>query len=509
MEAGLFRFLRFSLGLDGEVKGLLDGRKGCFDWDACYQFAKRQTLVGVLFDGIQRLPKELAPARPLLLRWLSDSESIRRRNMRMDRASAYIYNKVCAAGFRCCILKGQGNALLYPHPSSRTPGDVDVWVMANREELRHIALSLTEGDGSSLQESLNHIGLTVHGVSVELHSTPALLNSPLHNSRLQKWLKRNADLQCSNRIALPNNAGEVAVPTLSFNIIYQLCHLFHHCFYEGVGLRQIVDYYFVLKNTDFSGNTNGVSGNTDCDGVLLNTDFTDNTDRIGVNAESDGSLMNTDCTDLTNKVDGNTDGDVFLLNTNYTDLTDRVDGKTEEHSCDSGDSCSSSLTTDSSLTNRVDGKTEKHSCDSGDSCSSLLTTDSSGLKDGLVVSEELGGLQEELKWLGLWEFAGAVMYVLREVMGLDEKRMICAPDERRGRLLLEEIMAGGNFGHYDERNHFGQGALWHNIQRFRRDWRMLRFYPSEALSEPLFRVCHFLWRWKQKHTGKPKEHNSN
>lgn len=161
------------------------------------------------------------------------------------------------------------------------------------------------------------------------------------------------------------------------------------------------------------------------------------------------------------------------------------------------------------LTNGVDGNARKHSCDSGDSCSSLLTMDSSGLMDGLVVTEELVALQEELKWLGLGEFAGAVMYVLREVMGLDEKRMICAPDERRGRLLLEEIMAGGNFGHYDERNHFGQGALWHNIQRFRRDWRMLRFYPSEALSEPLFRACHFLWRWKQKHTGMPKERNLN
>lgn len=442
MEAGLFRFLRFSLGLEGEVKGLLDGRKGTFDWDACYRFAKRQTLVGVLFDGIQRLPKELAPTRPLLLRWLSDSESIRRRNMRMDRASAYIYNKVCAAGFRCCILKGQGNALLYPHPSSRIPGDVDVWVMANREELRRIALSLTEGDGSSLQESLNHIGLTVHGVSVELHSTPALLNSPLPNSRLQKWLKRNADLQCSNRIALPNNAGEVAVPTLSFNIIYQLCHLFHHCFYEGVGLRQIVDYYFVLKNVDFFGNSNGVSGNTDC--------FSGNTD-------CDGVLSNTDCTDLTNGVCGNTDRGCFLLNTDCADFTDSSSG-------------------------------------------GLVEVDSGG---------SLVALQEELKWLGLWEFAGAVMYVLREVMGLDEKRMICAPDERRGRLLLEEIMAGGNFGHYDTRNHFGQGALWHNIQRFRRDWRMLRFYPSEALSEPLFRACHFLWRWKQKHTGKPKERNRN
>ena len=491
MEAGLFHFLRFSLGLEGEVKGLLDGRKGTFDWDACYQFAKRQTLVGVLFDGILRLPKELAPARPLLLRWLSDSESIRRRNMRMDRASAYIYNKVCAAGFRCCILKGQGNALLYPHPSSRIPGDVDVWVMANRGELRHIALSLTEGDGSSLQESLNHIGLTVHGVSVELHSTPALLNSSLYNSRLQKWFKRNADLQCSNRIALPNNAGEVAVPTLSFNIIYQLCHLFHHCFYEGVGLRQIVDYYLVLKNTDFSGNTDEGAGNTDRDEVFLNTDFTDSTDRFSGNTDGGGFLLNTDYTDSTDSSSGDFEVDGCFLNTDYTDFTDRFSGNTDEGCFLLNTDCMDS--TDSSS-----GDFEGDGCLLNTDCTDFLDSSSGGLGE-VDSGGALVALQEELKWLGLWEFAGAVMYVLREVMGLDEKRMICAPDERRGRLLLEEIMAGGNFGHYDERNHFGQGALWHNIQRFRRDWRMLRFYPSEALSEPLFRACHFLWRWKQKH----------
>ena len=501
MEAGLFRFLRFSLGLEGDVKGILDGRKGSFDWDACYQFAKRQTLVGVLFDGIQRLPKELSPARPLLLRWLSDSESIRRRNMRMDRASAYIYNKVCAVGFRCCILKGQGNALLYPHPSSRIPGDVDVWVVANREELRHIALSLTEGDGSSLQESLNHIGLTVHGVSVELHSTPALLNSPLHNSRLQRWLKRNADLQCSNRIALPNNAGEVAVPTLSFNIIYQLCHLFHHCFYEGVGLRQIVDYYLVLKNTDFSGNTDEGAGNTDRDEVFLNTDFTDSTDRFSGNTDGGGFLLNTDYTDSTDSSSGDFEVDGCFLNTDYTDFTDRFSGNTDEGCFLLNTDCMDS--TDSSS-----GDFEGDGCFLNTDCADFLDSSSGGLGE-VDSGGALVALQEELKWLGLWEFAGAVMYVLREVMGLDEKRMICAPDERRGRLLLEEIMAGGNFGHYDTRNHFGQGALWHNIQRFRRDWRMLRFYPSEALSEPLFRACHFLWRWKQKHTGKPKERNRN
>ncbi len=419
----------------------------------------------------------------------------------MDRASAYVYNKVCAAGFRCCILKGQGNALLYPHPSSRIPGDVDVWVMANREELRHIAFSLTEGDGSSLQESLNHIGLMVHGVSVELHSTPALLNSPLHNSRLQRWLKRNADLQCSNRIALPNNAGEVAVPTLSFNIIYQLCHLFHHCFYEGVGLRQIVDYYFVLKNADFSGNTNGVSGNTDEGCLFLNTDFTDFTDRFSGNTDEGCFLLNTDYTDSTDSSSGDFEGDGCFLNTDFTDFTDKVSGNTDEDGVLSNTDCTD-------FTDSSSGDFEGDGCLLNTDCADFLDSSSGGL--GKVDSGgSLVALQEELKWLGLWEFAGAVMYVLREVMGLDEKRMICAPDDRRGRLLLEEIMAGGNFGHYDERNHFGKGALWHNIQRFRRDWRMLRFYPSEALSEPLFRACHFLWRWKQKHTGKPKERNRN
>ena len=431
MEVGFFRFLRFSLGLEEEVKDLLDGTKGCFDWDACYQFAQRQTLQGVLFDGIKRLPKELAPARPLLLRWLSDSESVRRRNVRMDRASVYINDKVCAAGFRCCILKGQGNALLYPNPSARTPGDVDVWVMASREELRHIALSLTEGDGSSLQESLNHIGLMLHGVSVELHSTPALLNSPLHNSRLQRWLKRNADLQCSNRVALPGNAGEVAVPTVSFNVIYQLCHLFHHCFYEGVGLRQIVDYFFLLKNTDFIGNTNG-------DGFLLNTDFTDNTDKFSGNVDGDGFLLNTDFTDNTDRIGGNADGDGFLVNTDFTDYTDRIGGN-------------------------ADG-----------------------------VDRRL--LQDELRELGLWKFAGAVMYIMKEVFGLEDNRLIAPLDVKRGRLVLKEVLEAGNFGQYDKRNWFGHSALGHNLQRLYRDMRLVRFFPAEALSEPFFRIWHFFWR---------------
>lgn len=371
MTSVYFRFVQFSLGVY-EGKEFLDGSalKG-FDWAAFYEFAKKQTLVGVVFDGIQKLPKDVAPHLVLLMRWLGMSQRIKQRNERMNVATVDVYNKVKAAGYSCCILKGQGNAAMYPNPSARTPGDVDIWVDARREEIRRLAyLLVKKANGNVDDECFNHIGISVNGISVELHSTPGFMANFVYNRRLQKWLKRNVGLQCSNIEELPNGVGAVAIPTLSFNIVYQLYHLYHHYFYEGVGLRQIVDYYYVVMSDE------------------------------------------------------------------------------------------------------------------------LL-----GIRDTL---------QRELKHLGLWKFAGAVMYVLHKVMGLSEEWMIAPMDMKRGRMLLDDILNGGNFGQYDKQHAWGRdcydnkgfkhGALGHNLLRLYRDARLLRFYPSEALSEPVFRVWHWWWR---------------
>ena len=187
------------------------------------------------------------------------------------------------------------------------------------------------------------------------------MNNPVYNARLQKWFKRNADLQCSNVVGLPDGAGDIAVPTTAFNVVYQLCHLYHHFFDEGIGMRQIIDYYYVV------------------------------------------SMFNVDC---------------VMFNS----------------------------------------------------------------------------LQRELKHLGLWKFAGAVMYVLHVFLGLPEERMIRPMDVKRGRVFLDEILSGGNFGHYDTRISFCPGAFGHNMQRLYRDLRLAWYYPAEALSEPVFRVWHYFWR---------------
>ena len=123
-----------------------------------------------------------------------------------------------------------------------------MWVDASREEIRQLAQTLAKENGRIDEESYNHIALTTNGISVELHYTPGFMANFTYNHRLQQWFRESIYTQCRNMIALPDEAGEVAAPTADFNAVYQLYHLYHHYFYEGVGLRQVVDYYYVILN---------------------------------------------------------------------------------------------------------------------------------------------------------------------------------------------------------------------------------------------------------------------
>ncbi len=192
--------------------------------------------------------------------WMGKAQQISRQNMKVNTVARKLYSMLKEDGLRCCILKGQGNALMYPNAYSCNPGDIDVWVNASREQITEYAKKHFKlGDDIRY----HHIETSVDGVPVELHFFPCTMNNPIYNARLQKWFKRNADLQCSNVVSLPDCIGDIAIPTTAFNVIYQLTHLYHHFFDEGIGMRQIIDYFFVVN--DFSKN------------VFLDTDFSNHT----------------------------------------------------------------------------------------------------------------------------------------------------------------------------------------------------------------------------------------
>ena len=425
-----FEFLRFCIGTVQEVPSSLKGA----DWRVLYAMARKQCLVGVLFDGIKRLPADVGMDKGLLFQWMAQNQTLRKANARLDKAAVEVVEWFGRKGFRTCVLKGQGNALLYPPGMERTPGDIDLWVDGGDRKVVSFVRSLSPDE----KVCYHHIGFPEYnGVEVEVHFRPSFLFCFRHNRRLQGYYERVMDEQFAHKVKL-GEQGEVAVPKAEFNLIFQLTHIFTHLMNEGIGLRQLLDYFFLLKNTNFIGNTDGVSGNTNGGASFVNTDFTDNTDKFSGNTGGDGFLLNTDFTDDTDRIGGNADGDGFLLNTDFTDNTDRIGGN-------------------------ADG-----------------------------VDRRL--LQDELRRLGLWEFAGAVMYIMKEVFGLEDNRLIVPPDVKRGRLVLKEVLEAGNFGQYDKRNWFGHSALGHNLQRLYRDMRLVRYFPEEALSEPFFRIWHFFWR---------------
>ena len=362
----IFDFLKYCLGEKDNMSNVV----AYIDWQQLYSFASKQAILGLCFEGVERLGEEypeelkLNPiGRELLMTWMAKAQQIRRQNMKVNGVAAKLYSKFIEDGLRCCILKGQGNALMYPNPYSRTPGDIDVWVNASREDITEYAKR-----HFNLEDDIrfHHLETTMDGVPVELHFFPGIMNNPVYNARLQKWFKRNADLQCSNVVSLPDGIGEIAIPTTAFNVIYQLTHLYHHFFDEGIGMRQIIDYYYVVNN------------------------------------------------------------------------------------------------------------------------------------DELLVIRD--ALQKELKHLGLWKFAKAVMYVLHEALGLSEEKMIAPMDEKRGKLLLTEILNGGNFGqHFTKYGHFTQqGMAKKYFLKIWRNMHFVRYYPAEALSEPIFRTWHFFWRLRHK-----------
>lgn len=85
----------------------------------------------------------------------------------------------------------------------------------------------------------------------------------------------------------------------------------------------------------------------------------------------------------------------------------------------------------------------------------------------------------------------AIMYMMQEVFGIPASRLIVPPNEKYGRLVLNEVLEAGNFGKHDERNRFGRSQLGHNLQRVNQDIKLVRYFPAEALCEPFFRGWHY------------------
>lgn len=340
------------------------------EWREIYDNATRQALIGVMFSGVERLPAEQRPPREMILPWFMVVSKIEKRNAMMNEACAKVTERFLRDGFDCCILKGQGVATYYPAPLRRQSGDIDAWVLPKQrngmdvDQCARMVTDYAHQFTPDTKASYHHVDFpAMKDVAVEIHYRPSYMFSAVANSRLQKYFYGEAGKQFLNTIEI--GGGTVNVPTAEFNAVFLLSHIYRHLYEEGIGLRQLLDYYHMLVST--------------------------------------------------------------------------------------------------------------------------------GLAED---KERREAVLTQLERCGMMRIAGAVMYVLRESFGMQERYMLVEPDERTGRFLLNEIMLTGNFGQYDERvsDATRHSAVGRNRQRLKRDMMLFRYFPGECLSEPFFRLYHWWWR---------------
>lgn len=344
------QWLRYVLNSNAEMPPVKD-------WAALLAFAEKQSVSGICLpeDVPVNLPK------PVLLQWIGQVQLIEQQNKLINRRIEQLFEMLEHDGFRCCLLKGQGNAMMYPIPIARCSGDIDVWLDADEETVYQYVKKKYPDE----IESHKHIHFPIFDdAPVDMHYTPLKIYHPAHNRKLQRWILENKEKQMRHLVRLPDTGREIAVPTVDFNAVYQLGHIMIHIEAEGIGLRQLVDFFYVLQE---------------------------------------------------------------------------LKGASEER------------------------------------------------KNQIIMM---------WKQLGMYKLARAVMWVEKEMLGLPEEYLLVEPDEKKGSLLAEDILEGGNFGHSSDREKYRKHGKV--AKKFSDLWHLVKLsicFPGDAFFRIVMKIKTFVTKY--------------
>lgn len=260
-----FDLIRVSLG----SQGCLSRTPSAEEWHELYAMAKKQSILGICFVGVQRLKRnEQQPDELLYIKWMGMAAKIQRKNEKMNARCVELQEMLEKDGLRSCILKGQGVAALYNvrfEPGRytyvgdlRQSGDIDVWIEGGFEKVNDWVQNISP----TKIVNQHHVALDVfEDAEVEAHYHPINMMNPWRQKVLKAFIKEHEDECFANRVCLHDNLNhndnpQMCVPTRQFNLVFLLVHIFHHLFTEGVGLRQVMDYYFALMARNSNENIN-------------------------------------------------------------------------------------------------------------------------------------------------------------------------------------------------------------------------------------------------------------
>jgi len=220
----------------------------------------------ICFSGIEALPNEQRPPKEILLQWYGLVQQIEQRNSELDYKSSDVLRMFEQEGFKGCLLKGQGNAQSYPNPKRRVPGDIDIWLCPQNQSSfdcwknRERVIKYVSEKYPQKHVHIHHIDYPIYrDTEIEVHFFPIYLKNPFDFRRLLCFFQNNAKEQFAHQVVTKEGI-KMTIPTDRFNLIYQLVHVYLHYLNQGIGFRQIIDYYYILNRYDASVDRNNIIG---------------------------------------------------------------------------------------------------------------------------------------------------------------------------------------------------------------------------------------------------------
>ena len=220
------------------------------DWKAVLRVAKEQTMVAVVADGIETLPKGLWPPKEVMMKLAMMRLKIEQTHVLLNSTIVQIVRALDAQGVPSVLLKGQGIAQNYLRPEGRACGDIDLYTGHDGyQKAFEIIGGLHEGRAhKEAVESEHHLHTSLNGVEVEIHRKTSFLHGKRIDTKFQEWTRRSLDEQFgTDGLEVWDNAGTpVALAPVTYNAFFILHHAVRHMTTEGVGFRQICDWTMLL-----------------------------------------------------------------------------------------------------------------------------------------------------------------------------------------------------------------------------------------------------------------------
>ena len=219
----LIELLQVALGIRNSLSRIPSDE----EWDNVYKLSVSHGVVGVLYGGIERLPKEHRPHKRLLLEWFAQAECYRRMYERQRKAVESLNGLWRNKGLTVLELKGDSIGKFYPRPDLRFSCDYDCllsdYEQGNRlVEKKRVAVN---------RDFYKNSSFVWDGLHVENHQ----FCTPIRGNRAMKKLE----------VVLRRLVNEDNM--VDFNALFLMEHLWSHFFEDALTLKQLTDWVVFYK----------------------------------------------------------------------------------------------------------------------------------------------------------------------------------------------------------------------------------------------------------------------